>query len=329
MVRYFLYAGALWLTLLVGACQEPSAEQEPLHTSFYHWETALTPSSTARYLLDSFACKQLYVKVFDVSWEDGQLATAAWLEPSDTSQLPELVPVVFLTNEVMRHLAEEKIPALAEDILGLVDDLLPGRYQSLQIDCDWTATTQSAYFSLLQKLQSLRPELLVSCTVRLHQYRDRDLQGIPPVKRATLMAYNTGDLNRWETENSILDTKVIKAYLQQQSPYPIPLDLGLAVYDWAAVYRNGELAYLINEPDLEELADSTRFRQLSPQRYEVITSTYYAELYLYQGDLIRREVVAPSTLEEQTQLLQRYVRPFPGQGRLVYRLGSRLWNNPR
>ena len=53
------------------------------------------------------------------------------------------------------------------------------------------------------------------------------------------MAYNTGDLGSWETENSIVDTTIIEAYVAGQPPYPLPLDLAVAVYDWAAVYRRG------------------------------------------------------------------------------------------
>ncbi|MEM1358957.1 MAG: hypothetical protein AAGF89_12200 [Bacteroidota bacterium] len=327
MVRYLSFFGTLWLLLLIASCSEPAPENEPLHTVFYHWETSLRPSPTARGLLDSFACEQLYLKVFDLSWEDDRLTTSAWLKAEDTSDLPALVPVVFITNEVLQQLPAERMSSLAEDLLGLTDDLMPSPYSSLQLDCDWTATTRSNYFSLLRALQSLRPYLVVSCTVRLHQYRDREAQGIPPVKRATLMAYNTGELDRWETGNSILDSNIVKGYLSRSPPYPIPLDLGVAIYDWAAVYRQGELAYLINEPPLKELTDSNRFRQFTPLRYEVTTSTYYAGLYLYRGDLIRRETVGPTTLGEQTRLLQRYVKSFPGQRRLIYRLGSRLWES--
>ena len=71
----------------------------------------------------------------------------------------------------------------------------------------------------------------------MHQYRDRAAQGIPPVDRATLMAYNTGDLDQWETENSIVDATATRNYLAGQPRYPLPLDIAVAVYDWAAVYR--------------------------------------------------------------------------------------------
>ncbi|MEM9260720.1 MAG: hypothetical protein AAGA62_13820, partial [Bacteroidota bacterium] len=177
MVRYFSFFGALWLLVLIAACSEPTKKNEPLQTAFYHWETSLSPSQTARTLLDSFACEQLYLKVFDLSWENDRLATSAWLEAEDTNNLPVLTPVVFITNEVFHQLPAERTLGLAEDILSLVDDLMPGTYQSLQLDCDWTATTQSNYFALLRAVQSLRPQLAVSCTVRLHQYRDREAQG--------------------------------------------------------------------------------------------------------------------------------------------------------
>ncbi|MEL7163700.1 MAG: hypothetical protein AAFN92_23275, partial [Bacteroidota bacterium] len=248
------------------------------------------------------------------------------LEPGDTTGLPELVPVIFLTNEVITR--TEDTEAFAENLLRLTDELLPTGYRELQLDCDWTARTQVPYFALLRAVRTLRPGLRLTCTVRLHQYRDRREQGIPPVERATLMAYNTGNLEDWATENTILDTNAISAYLAGQSPYPLPLDLGVAVYDWAAVYRRGELAYLINEPDLTELADSVRFTPLDSLRYEVARSTYLDGIYLYQGDRLRREVVGPTLLDEQTARLRRFVDYFPGQRRIVYRLGSRLWREP-
>lgn len=292
-------------------------------TSFYHWQTRLAPDSSARALLADFACDRLYVKAFDISWGSGRLQTSAWLELDDTTGLPELIPVVFITNSVMQQ--QPEVLSLAENLLQLTDELFPMGYRELQIDCDWTARTQVPYFSLLRAVRALRPELKLTCTVRLHQYRERQEQGIPPVERATLMAYNTGQLEDWETSNSILDTAVIVGYLSGQPPYPIPLDLGVAVFDWAAVYRRGELTYLINEPPLVELADTSRFTRQDALRYSVRRSTYLDGLYLYEGDQLRREVAPPASLAEQTERLRRYVRYFPGQRRIVYRLGSRLW----
>ncbi len=326
--RYWLACMMGSLVVLVTACTSPAPAPAPLsppQVTFYHWETKLAPDTMARQLLDSFACDRLYVKAFDLSWRNGQPATDALVDRQDAGDLPELVPVVFITNEVFSRLSEERIPQEAEALLTLAEELFPEGFPELQIDCDWTARTQEPYFVFLQAVQALRPELEVTCTVRLHQYRDRKLQGIPPVKRATLMAYNTGDLNSWETENSIYDSTVVSAYLKDQPPYPIKLDMGVAVYDWAAVYRRDRLAYLINEPDLKGLSDTERFRQLTENRYSVVRSTYLNGIYLYAEDLIRVEGMSPQTFFDQVLCQQYYVKQFSGQRIMVFRLGSRGW----
>lgn len=324
--QYFL-AVIFFMTGLFTAC---TAEPPPPPvTTFYHWETKINPSPTARHLLDSFACDRLYVKAFDLSWGAGETEVSAALEFGDTTGLPELIPVVFITNEVVAKTSEEEISELARLMITRLDKLFPYGYPELQIDCDWTARTQVRYFGFLSEVKRLRQSIMLSCTVRLHQYRDRGEQGIPPVDRATLMAYNTGDLNNWDTENSIYDSTVIKSYLAGQPDYPLDLDFAVAVYDWAAVYRRGELVYLINEPDLGELKDTARFTVISESvgmKYYVNQSTYLNGTYLYAEDQVRREMVEPASVQGQADLLQRYVKSFSGQRVMVFRLGSRLWD---
>jgi len=316
----------LFLFFLFSCNTKPS---QPLITTFYHWQTTLAPDTTARDLLKEYDCDRLYVKAFDVAWTEGRPEPTALIRLEDTSGLPGLVPVVFITNEVMAEQPGGQLQELADDVVGLAEELLPQGFGELQLDCDWTARTQVQYFAFLTALRErLGTGRELTCTVRLHQYRDTKTQGIPPVDRATLMAYNVGDLNRWETENSIIDTNILKTYLSGASSYPIPLDLAVAVYDWAAVYRRDKLSYLINEPDLAELKDTTRFRELSDDglRYEIIQSTYLEGTYLYEGDLLRREVASPDLVDAQAALLRRYVAAFPGQRLMVYRLNSRLWD---
>lgn len=320
---------ALLLPLLCSSCTNPTpapaANSSQPQTTFYHWETTLAPDSTARHLLDSFACDRLYVKAFDWSWRSGRVESAALVEMVDTVGLPQLIPVVFITNSVFANCLEDQVPTYAKDIVDLLEDLFPAGFPELQIDCDWTARTQGPYFDFLKAVQAYRPKLELTCTVRLHQYRDRKTQGVPPVKRATLMAYNTGDLNDWATENSIYDTTIVKAYLANQPPFPLKLDIAVATYDWAVVYRRDKLAYLINEPNLTELVDTERFRQLAVNRYTVIKSTYLDGIYLYADDLIRLEEMPASSIEAQVESLNYYVKSFSGQRAMVFRLGSRGW----
>jgi hypothetical protein len=320
---------SIFLILLsTTSCEDPRTSQ-PLKTTFYHWQTTLAPDTTARDLLRKYDCDRLYVKAFDVAWVAGRPEPTALIRLADTSGLPSLVPVVFITNEVFVEQASDQLPELADQVVDLAEELLPQGFGELQLDCDWTARTQVPYFAFLKAVRErLGTERALTCTVRLHQYRDTKTQGIPPVDRATLMAYNVGDLNEWETENSIVDTNILKTYLAGTPNYPLDLDLAIAVYDWAAVYRRDKLAYLINEPDLAELRDTTRFRELSADglRYEVARSTYLNGIYLYEGDLLRREVAPRELVAAQAALLRRYVAAFPGQRLMVYRVGSRLWD---
>ncbi len=319
--------GLLLLTLLCTCGRAP--KPSPPKTTFYHWQTRLAPDSTARNLLAEYNCDRLYTKAFDVSWTAGQAEPAALVQLADTVGLPQLVPVVFITNEVFVRQPTHKLEALAEDVLGLTEQLFGPNFPELQIDCDWTARTQVQYFVFLKALQLRLKNRSLTCTLRLHQYRDRKTQGVPPVSRATLMAYNVGNLNAWETENSIVDTNILKTYLSGTKPYPIDLDLAVAAYDWAAVYRRNDLAYLINEPDTTELRDTSRFIALPTQgqspRWQVKKSTYLDGIYLYANDLLRWESAPPAAIDAQVELLERYVSGFEGQRVMVYRLGGRLW----
>ncbi|MFK8164971.1 MAG: hypothetical protein AB8H12_21165 [Lewinella sp.] len=317
--------GCLLLLFLFSCNTEP---HHPPITTFYHWQTTLAPDTTARILLAANDCDRLFVKAFDVAWTAGQPEPTALIRLEDTTGLPALVPVVFMTNEVMVEQPPDQLRDLADNLVGLAEELLPQGFGELQLDCDWTARTQVQYFTFLRALRErLGTGRTLTCTVRLHQYRNTKTQGVPPVDRATLMAYNVGDLNLWETQNSIVDTNILKTYLAGTSTYPLDLDLAVAVYDWAAVYRRDNLGYLINEPDLTELKDTSRFRELSEGglRYQVKQSTYLNGIYLYENDLLRREVASPELVAPQAALLRRYVAAFPGQRLMVYRLGSRLW----
>ncbi len=311
---------------LLGAGCGP-LDSGPLERHFYHWETTLAPDSLDRELLAPLGDAPLFVRVFDVVWEDSRPYPTAQLELGDTTGLPPVVPVVFITNEVMRNQPADALETLVRDIAVTTDDLLAGldRHPEIQFDCDWTAGTRDRYFAFLRAARKYFPN--ISVTVRLHQYRDRAAQGVPPADRGVLMAYNTGELDDWTTENSIVDTNVIRSYLHDQPAYPIPLDIAVAVYDWAAVYRQGRLAYLLNEPPLPELADTTFFRPLAPNRFEVVTPTYYDGLYLYRGDLLRRETAPPADYERTAALVRREIGAAAGQRLLVYRLGSRLWGH--
>lgn len=293
------------------SCQKNKVETA-VQPAFYHWQTNLQLTDSERLLIDSLGVKKLYVKFFDVDWDAATQQPVPLAEVDiDTTNLAglEIVPTVFITNRTFQHLENPKF--LSERILEKIDEIGQSKnlsFREIQMDCDWTESTREPYF---QFLTSLRPGPTdhesrvtsheLSATIRLHQFKYPDRTGVPPVDRGMLMVYNMGEVDEWETENSILHLGILDQYLpNHQSPitnYPLPLDLALPLFRWGVVFRDGELNYLVNDLGEEHLQDTLRFENLGPRRYEVRKSTYLQGYFLYQGDRIRLEGVSPELLE--------------------------------
>jgi hypothetical protein len=319
----------------------------PPELGFYHWTQQLQPDSLPLHLLEQQADPELFVRCFDVVWQANQPKAVSIVSLPEGRPLPfRPVPVVFVTNQVMLKLDDARRGQLIDDLIALIEAIFglqsswelgqaqgedslqpPGFFiQELQIDCDWTAGSRNNYFAFLEALKAQLPKSVqLSATIRLHQFRDRKAQGIPPVDRGVLMAYNVGDLDYWATPNSILDSTLTVPYLTNkgQGDYPVPLDLALPHYQWAAIYRDDRLVYLINELSAAELGDTSRFAPLNPHRYFVNQTTYLNGYLLYPGDRIRLEKPDQATLLAVARQLA-VVPTFPGQRLLFYRIGGRL-----
>ncbi len=153
-----------------------------------------------------------------------------------------------------------------------------------QIDCDWTPATQTAYFDFLKILQKMAPEKNISATIRLHQYRDRDANGIPPVEKGLLMCYNMAPVHDINTQNAIFDLSLLSGYLKTEEPYPISLDAALPLFSWVAAFQQSEFAGIFN---------SLAFQGYSPndspkgQIAVLKADTTLQNKLLRTGDLIR------------------------------------------
>ncbi len=280
--------------------------------AFYHWKTALAFVPPELAYLDSLGCKKLYVKVLDIGRDptSGEILPYSRLEITDTTGLSrfDIVPTVFITNEVFKNISEEKIEWMAEKIFPLPGGLGGAE---IQFDCDWTPSTRNAFFSFLKKVKKHLPEnTRLSATIRLHQYKFPEKTGVPPVERGMLMFYNTGDIENPEAENSILSIADARKYLVgAPKNYPLPLDLALPVFSWALVYREGELWKIIPEVPDEELIDTTRFKNTHDSRLTTYSSsfliqkgTFLAGHYLRPDDLLRVEAISPELLREAAAL---------------------------
>lgn len=329
-ITAFFFACAI---CLAGCHKEQPGKVFP---AFYHWKTNLQLSENERLYLDSLGVKKLYVKFFDVDWDEatGQPLPHAQVQ-IDTARLAglEIVPTVFITNRTWLRLRMEDVDSLAWKTIFKINDLDNDAkllFREVQFDSDWTGQTKEKYFRFLKTIGFIARDKMmpveqpvISATIRLHQLKFFEKTGIPPVDRGMLMFYNMGDLEAWETDNSILDPATGKKYLTPDAKYPLPLDFALPIFRWGVLFRDGNFFKLINDLGEEDLQDTLRFTPITSRRFLVKKSTYLQGYYLYEDDLIRLESVKTGQLEAAAALLGNM---FPPAERTVgfYHLDSGL-----
>lgn len=297
-VSQALAIGFWLLTLPLLHCGRPNPL--PVTPAYYYWQTSFSLAPAQRDYLAGIHCAKLYVKVADIGLEPGnrEIVPYSQLKTSDTLGIStfQVVPVVFITNEVFGNITPEKNDWLAQKLAAICNRSRFGKPSSgppeIQIDCDWTERTQAAFFQFLTVFRSKLPtKTRLSATIRLHQYKFPDKTGVPPVDRGMLMCYNTGDIDDADATNSIFDPADALKYLKgAKKAYPLPLDLALPAFSWLLVYRNDELWKII--PGAPEETPTGILRE----------GTFLAGHYLRPGDLIRRESVPADLLIKATQL---------------------------
>ena len=117
------------------------------------------------------------------------------------------------------------------------------------------------------------------------------------------MFYNMEDIDDPDTQNSILSIPTAKQYLINFENYPLALDIALPIFKWGVVFQENNFIKIINNLDLNDLKDATRFLKIDENRFELIKSTYLKGHYLYQNDQIRLEKVAIGDLQKAADLL--------------------------
>ncbi len=286
--------------------------------AFYHWQTTFNITSAEREYLDSLGCRKLYVKLLDVgrSENSGEITPYSLLDAGEPGNIRgmDIVPVVFITNEVFKNTTNGQLDWLAGKVAGVLTGfektLNTGLINEIQIDCDWTPSTREPFFLFLQKIRRLLPEnARLSATIRLHQYKFPEQTGVPPVDRGMLMFYNTGDIESDGDQNSIFYPADAQKYVAGAAAgYPLPLDLALPVFSWGLVYRDDDLWKIIPEISDAILKDTSRFvafpgntREISP-RFSVKNGTFLSGHYLRPGDMLRIEAVSPALLYEAARL---------------------------
>lgn len=253
---------ALSATIGFTSCSQGKAEKTL--RSAYYWSTIWQLDSNKINFIRKHHINRLYVRYFDVVKDaDGEIMPNATLHfntfeedgngNKHGSLIPEgieIIPVVYIVNDCLKT-NEKTGKYLAEKILLRILQMNEAndikRVKEIQIDCDWTASTQKAYFDFLEKLKvkAKAKQIKLSATIRLHQLS----MPPPPVDRGILMMYNTGDVKQLSCQKPILDMKDVAPYIQHLGSYPLPLAAAYPLFSWHILFREGKFVGIMHADD--------------------------------------------------------------------------------
>src|SRR6187431_3761750 len=162
--------------LIFTSCKEN--KKESVSRGFYYWKSKFHVSPNEQNELISLGVTKLYVKFFDVDWNenDGEPQPSASIQPNGVLDSSfSIVPTVFITNRTFEKLDEYGVSALKHNVYNKIFKLLQCfdndlTIKEIQIDCDWNEGTREKYFKFLKDLkQQIGKDITLSATIRLHQ----------------------------------------------------------------------------------------------------------------------------------------------------------------
>lgn len=318
------------LILLVIIFSSCGRKPPTIQKAYYYWRSN-DMNGAERKFLKQHSIDKVYQRIMDVDWSDvqGAIPVAPYnmeynyydLREYDSFQV-QMVPVVFITNKTFERISDTALPQLATRVVRRclpaydpMDIEYEERHRSwrmlaavpvneIQIDCDWTVKTAPMYFKFLQEVRKLlfSQNVMLSTTIRLHQFRYPEKTGVPPADRGMLMVYNISNPKEYNTRNSIFDEEKAAAYFTGKKRYPLPLDIALPAWSWSIIYRNKKFYQIENSLSAADLDEMAFLKKVDGNIYQVTSDTVYDELFLRPGDEIRAEGIDSLTLLKATSL---------------------------
>ena len=307
--------------LLVASCSD-----KKIHPyTYYYWKTNLALNKTEKKALSESTTHFLCTRFFDVDKVNGKFEPIAVITKDKSfSTEKEIIPTVFITNRTFYKIKSEEIPFLAKSIYKLIQkkvkDYQLASSNEIQIDCDWTAGTKDDYFKFLNELKKISGKE-ITCTLRLHQVKDKNLMGIPPVNKVYLMCYSTSSPLENSTKNSILDINILKSYLSKLEDYPLKnIEVALPIYSWGIVTNHLGRHKLINALSKKDL-ESENFKKISENEVEILKEGFYFGSFLNKGFKIKIEEISDEQIDEVVQFLDKKISDY---NIIYYQLDSKF-----
>ena len=292
---------ALLVAFGLGACNA-RRESPPARRAFYYWRTTFALSDLERRALADLHIDRIYVRAFDVVWDGAAKLAGELVVQTPLPAGIDIVPVVFIRDEALaKGIASDIAKQIAAELHALQ---LP--MHEVQLDCDWTDKTQSAFFSLVRELHREVP--VMSATIRLHQVKFRERTGVPPVERGTLMFYNMGTFSADPDARVIFDAASAQKYLERISSYPLPLDVALPIWSWVLQIRDGRVVDLMQSTDPDELP-KLDFLRADGDHFIATRTAFLHGVLLREGDVLKVEVTGPAETLQAANMVAAHLPP--------------------
>ena len=324
----------LALIFIIAGCSEkrslaPTSEPRDKENAVYYWKTRFELDDSEAAFLKENEVRRIYLRYFDVDYEKNPVTHEEGIVPIGTVSVVtskprdiEIVPTVFITVSSLVYIRDNKIISdsawkIVRRVLNMSSYNEMGQIREVQLDCDWTESTQDTYFALCRAVKDLlkKENAIVSSTIRLHQLR----VPAPPVDRGVLMLYNTGAMRDPAAKNSILDIEDVKLYLKGETvKYALSLDFAYPTYSWGLWFRNHEFMGILHQNDYSDKSRYAASAEEGP--FEVLKEHFLERHHLMPGDIIRPEKSEINAIKETASLVS---SAFPGiHSNIIYHLDS-------
>lgn len=314
--------------------------------SFCYWNTSFAMDTA---LWREIGANHLYIRYFDVDWDNSSAEAKPIASIWGQDSLPlNFTPSVFLTNKVFEQSTETDLDSLStrikrrieditdrfcyrafswredenkyeerDSIMGQIREEYKKRYKDILIDCDWTAGTKDKFFYFLNCMKKEFNDKNITVTLRLWQYKQTKVAGIPPVDRCLLMCYNMQTANDFNIDNSIASMDELKKYVSGEK-YPLKLDVALPIFSWAILFRNENFIGLLGNATNKDYEDNfIEYESLGNGRYRVLVDKVIGNFFIRKGDIIRVESVSQNELKDMARYLKDEV-PMDEYSRITF-----------
>ena len=310
-MKQILTAFTLSILALCGAtsCADRTPSTQEHENAVYHWKRSVNLSDADKAFLKEHDITRIYLRYFDIreDYTHGAVpGAAAWLSAGDVSSDVAVVPTVFITLEAMKAMSEregEFALKICDYIKSMSEAAEISNIPEVQLDCDWTESTQDSYFRLCEEVGKRLAEdnIRLSSTIRLHQLS----LPAPPVDKGVLMVYNVGNLKSPEETNSILRPDEVEKYLADAPRYALPLDVAYPVFSWGAVFRDGTFDRLTR---IDTPVDSIKgLRHIKGNWYELTGSNSDDGLSLAYHEQMRYESPSFKDIMASKKMVEKYL----------------------